>query len=128
MSAPLRSSLFSSTELAFYEALKQASPNYLIAPKVRLWDVFEVSSRDPLANKIRSKHVDFVLCDSQGHFVMAIELDDRSHRREDRQRRDEFVNDLFKQAQLPLLRFETQRHYSAQQIAQVLAQHLSSPR
>lgn len=43
-------------------------------------------------NKISSKHVDFVICDSDMKVQVIVELDDRSHERADRQERDKFVD------------------------------------
>lgn len=55
-------------------------------------------------NKIKAKHVDFVLCDSiQIQPLLAIELDDRSHQRKDRQDRDIFVDKAFRSAGVPIV-------------------------
>jgi very-short-patch-repair endonuclease len=54
---------------------------------------------------INRKSVDFVLCDKE-HLSpkLAIELDDRTHERPDRQERDRRVEGILKQAGIPLLR------------------------
>lgn len=57
-----------------------------------------------LFNKIRSKHVDFVICDAQLNVVCAIELDDKSHNSKSRRERDEFVNITFKNVGINLVR------------------------
>ena len=52
------------------------------------------------------KSVDFVFCDKDYcRPLLAIELDDYSHNREDRKIRDAEVERILQQAQLPLLRF-----------------------
>jgi hypothetical protein len=54
---------------------------------------------------IDEKSVDFVLCDKQNlSLKLAIELDDRSHERPDRQERDREVERILKEAKMPLLR------------------------
>jgi very-short-patch-repair endonuclease len=61
-------------------------------------------------NKIACKHVDFVLCDKELNILLAIELDDSSHNRQDRKERDEIVNAAFRSAGLPLMR-EPAKHF-----------------
>lgn len=83
--------------------------------KVRLADVVTCSEsgwRDGLGAAIAQKHLDFVLCDPQTlRFVMAIELDDRSHERPERRRRDRFVDQVLAQAGVRLLRFRARSRY-----------------
>lgn len=112
--------LLTPAELAFYAVLREAvGDRLLIAPKVRLGDVLTVDRAagqrgGGAMSRINSKHVDFVLCDPGTTALLgAVELDDRSHRRADRIRRDEFVNEAFRVAKLPLYRVETARAYSA---------------
>lgn len=47
-----------------------------------------------LLNKVQSKHIDFVICDSSMHVKLCLELDESSHDRADRQQRDEFVDSV----------------------------------
>ena len=67
--------------------------------------------------KISSKHIDFVLYD-RGTFEikLAIELDDSSHQKSDRQKRDQFVNESFRAAQVPLLRVPTSSRYDVNEL------------
>jgi hypothetical protein len=54
---------------------------------------------------INQKSVDFVLCDKVTlKPLLAIELDDRTHERPDRQERDKKVEDIFMGADMPLYR------------------------
>lgn len=56
---------------------------------------------------IDEKSVDFVLCNKQTFSpILAVELDDRSHNRPDRQKRDVEVERILKTANMPLLRIE----------------------
>ena len=57
-------------------------------------------------------HVDFVLVrPGSGFVVAAVELDDRSHRLLARRRRDRFLDRVFRNAGLALLRFRAVRRY-----------------
>jgi hypothetical protein len=99
-----------------------------VCPKVNLNDLFFVSRPDQnlgVRNRISSKHVDFLLCESRSMQPrVGIELDDSSHAREDRQARDAFVEDVFATAGLALLRFPVQQAYTVSEIASRLQPYL----
>ncbi|TQN75503.1 UNVERIFIED_ORG: uncharacterized protein DUF2726 [Citrobacter freundii] len=83
----------------------------LVMAQVRLADVVRVSSgftaaqSRTLFRQISQWHCDFVVVDSRDFSVKAvIELDDRSHLRPERQRRDEIFNLVVIQAGIPLYR------------------------
>lgn len=78
---------------------------------------------------IDEKSVDFVLCDSINlRPLLAIELDDKSHNEESRQLRDEEVERIFKEANLPLLRFENHGQYDQAGIARRIEEVLNVTR
>ncbi|KLU02305.1 putative queD like protein [Rhodopirellula islandica] len=135
----LRDNFLSAAELAFYRVLEQAvGETYSINNKVRLWDVLCVPRREDsrtYENKISSKHIDFLLCDpSTMQPILAIELDDASHNRKDRQERDAFLDQALTAAGLAILHIKAARTYSiaevGHQIASVLpetASNMSAP-
>jgi len=53
--------------------------------------------------------------------LLGIELDDSSHRRDDRQERDNFVDRVFEVSGLPLLRLPVQREYNTRDVAAKIA-------
>jgi len=106
------------TEQKFYEALDIAvDGRLLILSKIRVADLFNVSSKSRSARQkvfwsVACKHVDFALVEADIlRPVAAIELDDASHRRADREERDRLLDNLFEKAGLPLLRFPTAMTY-----------------
>lgn len=111
--------LFTKTEWAFFQVLHAAvADRYLVMGKPRIADVLFVrkgQTRSDWArafSQISSKHVDYLIVDPKGgRIVAAIELDDPSHQRQDRQARDVFVNQAFKDAGIPLLRYPTAKTY-----------------
>jgi hypothetical protein len=115
-----KAALFSPAERSFLGVLEQAvGSHYRIFGKVRIADVVETkrglsgSHRQGAFNRISAKHFDFLLCDKQNLAVICvIELDDRSHGRSSRQRRDAFVSELCRNVGLPLLRMPASRSYS----------------
>ena len=92
--------LLTKNEYYFYKCLKEiADKNDLcVLAKVRLADLVEVNSeakgkeRLKYFSKIKSKHIDFVLCDKSNLYPkLLIELLDSSHNESSRQSRDEFI-------------------------------------
>lgn len=125
-----RETLFTAAELRFLETLRRALPEGLeIFGKVRVADVLQpVEKLDPKAwrsafVRITGKHLDFVLCHREtGHLICAIELNDRSHARPDRQERDRFIVQACAEAGFPLLIVAAARSYNADELReQILA-------
>ncbi len=120
-----RGYLLTRNETAFFRVLKEVIPDhYLISCKVRLADIITCSERDwrrGHANRIAQKHADFVIswADSS-RIVAAIELDDQSHSRPERQQRDLFINELFCQLGICLIRIPASWAYERETVAEVL--------
>lgn len=74
---------------------------------------------------ISQKSVDFVLCD-KAYIApkLAIELDDRTHERQDRIDRDGEVERVLKGAGLPLLRLENHGRFNPSELAQKVEKEL----
>jgi hypothetical protein len=123
----LRNDAFlSPAESSFLSALRASvADQYEIFAKVRLLDVVIVKPGQgwqAAFNKVQSKHIDFLLCDRETHRpVLAIELDDGTHRRADRQARDAFVEEVLEVIGLPPLRVPVTRTYDPQQITRLIA-------
>jgi hypothetical protein len=116
--------LFSPAERSFIGVLEQIlGKEYRIIGKVRMADIIRprkglsASARTSALNRITSKHVDFAVCDPKTlQIVGVIELDDSSHDRADRRRRDEFVDAALASAGVPLARIPAQRAYTPAEI------------
>lgn len=124
--APIRT-LLTEAEQSFFTALRSATPpELLICPQVRLANLIRPTARNAKQNKydfyrIQAKCVDFVLCDAGTTTPrLVIELDDASHQRADRQKRDEFVDGVLIQVGLPILHIPWQRNYDAQPLAEAI--------
>src|SRR5215213_5832392 len=93
--------MFSRAEASFFGALNLAlGAGYVAFPKVRMSDVLQPVENGRngkrALNQILQKHLDFVICrEGTWEIVGAVELDDASHRRADRKRRDSFVDLIF---------------------------------
>ncbi|OKH44828.1 hypothetical protein NIES30_21600 [Phormidium tenue NIES-30] len=127
-------SLFTKAELSFYRALQEATTDrYQVLGKVRVADVLKPQTENRsdwqrAFNKISAKHFDFVLCDRDSLKVLAaVELDDSSHQRVDRVKRDDFLNQAVKSAGLPLIRFPVQTTYDRDAVQDHISQTLGLP-
>ena len=124
--------LLTKAELSFYGVLKSVIDNDLVIfSKVRLIDLLWLpkgtKNRQAYLNRIMSKHVDFVLCKSDTLSpVLVIELDDSSHQEGKRQERDKFVNEVFRQAGLPLLRVKAKRSYSPGELSLAIKEKMAN--
>ena len=111
-------------EHEFYDALVQAvGQDYIIFAQVHLPTLLDekvVGQNWKAAFRhVSQKSVDFVLCDKA--YIspkLAIELDDKSHDRPDRQDRDIEVERILKGAGIPLLRIQNHGTFNPQDLAQ----------
>ena len=128
-----REHFLSPAEHSFFMVLKSVvADSALISMTVGLSDRFyarssEASQYRIYTNKIDRKHVDFLLCDPKTvRPIVGIELDDKSHQRSDRQTRDEFVENVFQAARLPLVRIPVQHSYKTTEIRAILKPFLAT--
>jgi very-short-patch-repair endonuclease len=126
-----RPSLLTKTELAFFRSLQEAvDGQWMIATMVRMADLIRVRADTPKSqswrNRIHAKHIDFLLCDhGTMQAKLAVELDDASHQRPDRVRRDKFVNAALDSAGIPLLRIDVQDNYNTDDLRKRISEQLS---
>ncbi|MCX6082271.1 MAG: DUF2726 domain-containing protein [Chloroflexi bacterium] len=127
----IRDDFLSAAELSFYLVLKTTlTDQALICPKVALGDLFYAKTQDhskfrTYTNKIDRKHVDFLVSDPLTvRPLFGVELDDKSHQRQDRQERDAFVEKVFEAAKLPLVRIPAKRAYSVSELSALLQPYL----
>jgi hypothetical protein len=121
----VRKSLLTENEKKFYRVLKMVVGERLeVFSKVRLSDVFWInrgSGYQGALNRINPRHLDFLLCEKINlRPVLGIELDDASHSRSDRAARDDFVNELFEETGLPLLRVQSKGDYCAEELRDMI--------
>lgn len=110
-------------EARFFRSLESAvGGQYLIWPQLPLWTFIDTPSNDvAFTNRINRKRVDFCLVDCRTCTVSkAIELDDRTHQRLKTQRRDAIVEDVLKQAGVPLIRIPVASVYNSEGIRRQL--------
>jgi hypothetical protein len=127
----IRDDFLSPAEVSFYRVLKTMSGDSLIVcPKVSLNDIFYVSHPEKnyaYRNRIDRKHVDFLLLKAATlEPILAVELDDSSHKQPERVKRDELVDRVFSAAGLPLVRIPVRRSYDTRELAETFKKVMSS--
>ena len=118
--------LMTPAEREFHSILEPVVRPYgRISLKVRLADLFEIRperGRQSAYHLISNQHIDFLVTEhGTSRILCGIELDDRSHQRPDRQKRDAFVNQLFASQDLPLVRIRCARRYDPEVLRETLA-------
>jgi hypothetical protein len=116
-------SVVTNTEKVFLQVLLSIIPpnDFYILTKVRLADIVQVrkGTKDYVKhfNKIKSKHIDFVICDRVDFQpLLSIELDDPSHLKEEAKRRDYVKDKVLEASEIPILRIKTQKKYDKESI------------
>ncbi len=120
----LKKKLLTGNELKCFHAVNHCiDADQNISCKVRLTDLIEPEKRLKKSewhkqfNRIKSKHIDFVITDKNTmNTIIAIELDDSSHRRNGRRDRDDFINACLKSANIRLLRLNSYKTYMPERI------------
>lgn len=112
------------TEQKFINYLKVFTDKYnlIILPQVQLQSIFKTIDKKNITdfNKIKSKSVDFAIVDNKYNYKMFIELDDYTHNRQDRIKRDIFINNLFKTYNLKLKRIKVQNNYNLEELENII--------
>ena len=98
------------SELSFYKTLHEAINGCVIIPQAHLsmfldHEIKEQNWKAAFA-RINGKSVDFLICTNDMKPLIAIELDDNTHNQPDRKTRDDFVNSIIANTNMPLLRFK----------------------
>lgn len=113
-----RTGLFSQAEARFLDALRQAVPEFDVFGKVRLEDVITVkrglsqSERKAARNRIKPRHLDFVLTDPASSWIVCVvELDDSTHQSARALRADDFKDQALATAGVPILRVRASSSY-----------------
>lgn len=118
--------LFSPAERSFLGVIDQVvGTDFRVFGKVRIADVANVktmsnrSAWQKAFNRISSKHFDFIICRSTDlSIVCAVELNDKSHQKNSRKLRDEFVAGVCNSISVPLVEINAQASYSLQELKQ----------
>ena len=101
----VRKSILTNVEKEFYESFRSILPDrFIVLPQVNLAVVLEKVSGTAYQNEL-FRNIDFGIFDFNLKPLLLVEINDESHRRPDRVKRDKKVSDICSSAGLPLIRF-----------------------
>ncbi|WP_415882278.1 DUF2726 domain-containing protein [Neptuniibacter sp. QD34_54] len=129
-----KKTLFTEAERSFLGILDQCidPKQHRIFGKVRVADIVEPnptknrSEWQKAFNPIKAKHFDYVICTVDTlKPVCAIELDDKSHSQTKRQQRDQLLESVCSDANLPLIRVPAKRSYKLEEVKALLSKRFA---
>ncbi|WP_415899100.1 DUF2726 domain-containing protein [Neptuniibacter sp. QD48_11] len=129
-----KKTLFTEAERSFLGVLDQCidPEQHRVFGKVRVADIVEPnptknrSEWQKAFNPIKAKHFDYVICTADTlKPVYAIELDDKSHNQKKRQQRDQLLDNVCQDSNLPLIRVPAKRSYKPEEIKVVLSKRFT---
>lgn len=117
--------LLTKAEYAFYVLLKKECDKnkFLICPKVRMEDfltVTDTENKHKYRGYIKSRHIDFMICNSKLYLLAGIEPDDPSHWNLSAAETDFMKNKIFEKIKLPLFRVSVSSGSYEEQIAHIM--------
>lgn len=121
--------IMTSNELLFYKALLEVAKelNLILLCQVSLYSIIQARNKYGAAfNKIKSKSIDFVLVKEKDCKIeLCIELDDSTHNYPNRIERDIFINQLFKDLNINLLRIQCEPVYSLNEVRRKIKRYIN---
>lgn len=120
-------------EQAFFDIMKRAlPPGFILLTKVRMEDIVGVKPdiSDPkrkwaLRGRIKSRHVDFLICNPVGVPALVVELDGASHRGRGSAAADNLKDRIFAACGVPCVRVKTGEDFARK--AHIFAKSLVRP-
>lgn len=109
--------LLTQNELKFYKLLKQITDKLELNLfcQVSMYELIKCKEYKDF-NRIKSKSIDFVITEKNCKIKLCIELDDNTHNNQKRIERDNFVNKIFKETGVKLLRIPLQNYYNLKEL------------
>lgn len=102
--------------------------NYFVFPQIHISSIanhkIKGQNWQSALNHIDRKSVDFLICDRSLNSVLCIELDDMTHTRENRIKRDEEVENILKSIDMPLLRIESNNRKNREYIREKMRESM----
>lgn len=124
--------IFSPKEGYFYRDVSPIADKLglIVFTKMRVADLLYIpkgtENEKAWFNRIKAKHIDFILVDSNYKVRLLVEVDDSTHNRSDRQARDEEVDEMFRQQGLEVLHLRAWgKQYGADDLETIITNALN---
>ena len=117
--------IMTDTELKFYNLLKIIVNKYnlQIFTQVALNQIVHAESKRGRL-QLGAKSIDFVITDNCGNIKFCIELDDYSHQRDDRIKRDNLVNEICRNANIKLIRITVEQAFIVERMEKIIKESI----
>lgn len=117
--------LLTQNELKFYKLLKNITDKLELNlfVQVALYEIINCKDYKEF-NRIKSKSIDFVITEKNCKIKLCIELDDNTHNKPKRIERDNFINKLFSDLNIKLLRIPLQNFYNLEELEKKINESL----
>lgn len=129
----LTNCIFSDKEKYFYRDIKPIADKLglLVFTKMRLADLLYIPNGTENSytwfNKIKAKHIDFIITDNDYKIKLLVEVDDPTHNRQDRKARDEEVDEIFRQQGMNVLHLRAWgKRYGQPELETIISEALKS--
>lgn len=120
--------LLTENEKKFYNVLYEIinKEEILIQTQVVLYDIIGTKLKNDYSsfNKIKSKSIDYVLVNKNFEILLCIELDDYTHNKSERIERDNFINKIFEETDIKLLRVAVEQNYDTESLRNIINSYL----
>lgn len=124
--------LLTPTEAAFFPVIYDIANDcgLFLFCKVRLADVAKTAPAEnyntymKYFGKVKSKHLDFVLCNSEFIPIVAVELDDASHENKPNRENDMLKDAVLESIDLPLIRVPVASRYDRRRLERSIMSHI----
>lgn len=97
--------LLTDTEKTFYDYFKMLEPQYVILPQINLASIVTKNNNSHYYQNELYRNIDFCIFNSNLEILLAIEINDDSHKSYKRKLRDEKVNRILKDANIEMLTY-----------------------
>ncbi len=117
--------LLTDTELKFYTLLKSIANKYnlIIFAQVAVNQIIQPHTRKELY-QIGAKSIDFVITDENVNIKFCIELDDYSHKKRSRIKRDNYINQIFKSVNIKLIRIPIDTAFIVERMEKIIKESI----
>lgn len=97
--------LLTNTELIFYNYLKKLEPEYIILPQINLASIIRKDNIDEPYQTELFRNIDFCIFNEKYEVLLAIEINDNSHKLYRRKIRDDKVRKILRSCNIDLLTY-----------------------
>lgn len=100
----IKKRFINNNELFFYNCFKKLDPKYIVVPQVNLATIINKEGYHKYQNEL-NRNIDFCIFDQDFNVLLAIEINDNSHKIKKRRYRDYKVKEILNKCNVSLLTF-----------------------